>query len=224
LQRAEPHFRTERDLIGVHPRRAPSPADGRQETSATNARPHITPGRPPRAKSTAPIPDALSRQWLTWSSGAAVAVLAFGIALWLTSPVEAPPGVTILANSTVSDATGLMAAVQTAGLRGTSDVKGAIEGLKRTDDQRMTLSGWAVDRTASSPSLTIIAFAAGRHAMTAVTNGQRKDVAQMFGLSDASARSVSFEATLACSPGQNLIVVAVTADRRYSQFRSLTCP
>ena len=151
-------------------------------------------------------------------------VLAFGAALWFTSPVELPPGVAILASATVSDASGLMAAVQTAGLRGTSDVKGEIAALKRIDDARVAITGWAADKTASSPSLTIIAFAGGRHAMTAVTNGPRKDVAQMLGLSEASARHVSFEETVACSPNQNLIVVAVTADRTYSQFRSLTCP
>ena len=117
-----------------------------------------------------------------------------------------------------------MAAVQTAGLRGTSDVKGEIAGLRRIDDTRVAITGWAVDKTASSPSLTIIAFAGGRHAMTAVTSGPRKDVARMLGLPDASARNVSFEAALECSPNQNLIVVAVTADRTYSQFRSLTCP
>ena len=171
-----------------------------------------------------PIPHTAGGRWFTWLSGAAVAALAFGIALWLTSPVETPPGVAILANATVSDTTGLMAAVQTAGLRGASDVRGAIEGLKRIDDQRVTLTGWAVDRTTSSPLLTIVTFTGGRHAMTAVTNGPRKDVAQMFGLSDAGARNVSFEATLACSPNQNLIVVAVTADHTYSQFRPLTCP
>ena len=135
-----------------------------------------------------------------------------------------PPEVAVLASAPVSDATSLMAAVQTAGLRGTSEVKGAIEGLERVDAERVKLSGWAVDKTASSPSLTIVAFAGGRHAMTAVTSGPRKDVARMFGLSDADARDVSFETTLACGSGQKLIVVAVTADRTYSQFGSLACP
>ena len=223
LQKAEPHFRPERDPIGVHPRRVPRTAD-EQDTCATTVRRQMIPGKPPRASSAPRLPHAFRGLWFTWLSGAVVVVVAFGIALWLTSPVEAPPGVTILANATVSDTTGLMAAVQTAGLRGTSDVKGAIEGLKRIDDQRVMITGWAVDKTASSSSLTIIAFAAGRHAMTAVTSGPRKDIAQMFGLSDASTRYVSFEATLACSPSQNLIVVAVTADRTYSQFRSLICP
>ena len=117
-----------------------------------------------------------------------------------------------------------MAAVQTAGLRGAPDVKGAIEGLKRIDKDRVAIKGWAVDRTASSTQLTIIAFAGGTHVLTATTSGPRKDVAQMFGLSDAPARNLLFEATFTCNPGQNLIVVAVTADNTYSQFRSLACP
>lgn len=117
-----------------------------------------------------------------------------------------------------------MAAVQTAGLRGSPDVKGAIEGLKRIDNQRVTIKGWAVDRTAPSYPLTIIAFAGGAHALTTATIGPRKDVAQMFGLSGAAARNVSFEATFTCGAGQNLVVVAVAPDSTYSQFRSLACP
>ena len=157
-------------------------------------------------------------------SGAFAAALGFAVVLWLTGPATAPPSVAILASATVSDATALMAAIQTAGLRGAPDVKGAIEGLRRIDKDRVTIKGWAVDRTASSSQLTIIAFAGGPHVLTTVTNGSRQEVAQMFGLSDAAARNVSFEATFTCSPGQNLVVVAVTAENSYSQFRSLACP
>lgn len=226
MQRTEPHFGPERDPIGTNPRRAPSAAAaaGGPATPSANARPPIAAERRPRSIRTISKPRALSRAWLPWISGAGAVTSSFAIVLWLTNPVTAPPGVAILANATVSDATGLMAAVQTAGLQGTSDVKGAIEDLKRIDDKRVTIRGWAVDRTASSPSLTIVAFAGGRPASTAVTNGPRKDVAQMFGMSDASARNVSFEATFACGQGQNIVVVAVTADRTYSQFRSLVCP
>ena len=126
----------------------------------------------------------------------------FRYRFWLTSPVVAPRAVAILANATVSDATVLMAAVQTAGLRGSPDVKGAIEGLKRIDNERVTIKGWAVDKTGSSSSLTIIGFAGGPHVLTTVTNGPRKDVAQMFGLSDGAARNVSFEATFTCGAGK----------------------
>jgi hypothetical protein len=227
VQKTEPHFRPERDPINAPPTRqafATTAAVGRPERPAGNVRHQIAPERSSRTTSTIATPRARSWQWLPWISGAAAAILSFAVALWLTSPVAAPPGVAILASTTVSDATSLMAAVQTAGLRGSSDVKGAIEDLKRIDDERVTITGWAVDTTASSPSLTIIAFAGGRHALTATTSGPRKDVAQMFGLSDASARNVSFEATFTCVPSQNLVVVAATADRTYSQFRSLVCP
>jgi len=227
VQKTEPHFRPESDSINARPtRRASSTAAaaGRPETPAGNVRSQIAPGRSPRATGPSSTLHAVSRTWFPWLSGAAAAILGFAVVFWLTGPVEPPPGVAILASATVSDATSLMAAVQTAGLHGSSDVKGAIEGLKRVDDKRVTINGWAVDTTASSLSLTIIAFAGGHHALTTVTNGRRRDVARMFGLSDAGAQNASFEATLACGPGQNLVVVAVTADRTYSQFRSLVCP
>ena len=117
-----------------------------------------------------------------------------------------------------------MAAVQTAGLRGTPDLKGAIEGIRRIDNDRVTIKGWAVDKTASNSWLTIIAFAGGHHVLTTPTSGARKDVAQMFGLTDAAARNVSFEAAIKCAKDEPLMVVAVASDRTYSQFRSLACP
>ena len=217
VQMTGPHFRPELGAMGVHP---PS----REPSSPANIRSRTTFERSPRELTTVPKPHFLTRPWFTWISGAFAAALGFAVVLWLTGPVAAPPAIAILASATVSDATALMAAVQTAGLRGAPDVKGAIEGLKRIDNERVTIKGWALDRTASSPQLTIIGFAGGPHVLTTVTNGPRKDVAQMFGLSDAAARNVSFETTFTCNPGQNLVVVAVTAENTYSQFRSLACP
>jgi hypothetical protein len=189
-----------------------------------SARSQIAAERPPRERRTTPRSNILTRPWFTWISGAAAAVLGFVGVIWLTGPAATPPGVAILTSSTVLDATSLMAAVQTADLRGTPDVKGAIEGIKRIDNARVAIKGWAVDRAASGSPLTIIAFAGGSHVLTKVTDGLRKDVAQMFGLSDAGANNVSFEATFTCGQGEKLVVVAVTSDRKYSQFRSLACP
>lgn len=117
-----------------------------------------------------------------------------------------------------------MAAVQTAGLRGTQDLKGAIEGIKRIDNERVIIRGWAVDKTAANSWLTIIAFAGGSHVLTTTTNGARQEVAQMFGLADGAAKNVAFEATFKCDKDKTLVVVAVASDRTYSQFRSLACP
>jgi hypothetical protein len=158
--------------------------------------------------------------------GGAVAMSGFIVVLWLTGPATAPltPAITILTNATVSDATSLMAAVQTAGLRGTSDVKGAIEEIKRLDDERVTIKGWVTDATAPGSALTVIAFAGGKHVLTTATNGARVDLARVFGLSEAGVTNMSFQGAFACRTGEKIIVVAVTSSRAYSQFRSLACP
>jgi hypothetical protein len=223
VQETGPQFRPERGPTGVHRiRRAPSPTAA--DTLAPNVRPQIAPERQTRDKRSSPRPHLLIRPWFTWISGACAAALAFAVVLWLTGPVTPPPGAAILESATVSDATSLMAAVQTAGLRGTPDVKGEIESITRIDNEHVTMKGWAVDKTGSSSRLTIIAFAGGTRVLTTVTNGPRKNIAQMFALSDAGARNVSFAASFTCGPGQNLLVVAVSYDHTYSQFRSLACP
>ena len=189
---------------------------------AANGRSRTTIETPPRGTRATVGLRFLAGPWFTWLSGAAAAVLAFAIAFWLTSPATAPPGLAVLAGANVSDAAGLMAAVQTAGLRGAPEVKGAVEGLKRIDNEHVTIKGWAVDKAAPGSPLTIIAFAGGSHVLTTVTRGPRSDVAPM--LSNGTARYVSFEASFGCGRGQNLVVVAVTPDSTYSQFRSLVCP
>jgi len=116
-----------------------------------------------------------------------------------------------------------MAAVQTAGLRGAPELKGAIEEIKRLDRERVMIRGWALDTTDSGSALTVIAFAGGAHALTITTGGSRMDVAQMLGLSNAGAAKASFTGTLACKQHEPIVIVAIASDRRYSQFRSLVC-
>jgi hypothetical protein len=168
----------------------------------------------------------LSGGWLTWIAAALIAAAGFFVVLWLTEPATRPAarGVAILAHAAVSDATTLMAAVQTAGLHGTPSVKGAIEEIKRIDDDRVAIKGWVVDAAASGSSLTVLAYAGGMLVLSAMTSGPRQDVAQMFGLSDAGAANVAFQGTFRCAPGQKLIIVAVAPDSTYGQFRTLACP
>jgi hypothetical protein len=167
-----------------------------------------------------------TRQWITWTIGGCAAISGFIAVLWLTDPAPAPhtPAIMILTNAAVADSASLMAAVQTAGLRGTPDVKGSIEEITRLDNGRVSIKGWVTDTTAPGSPLTVIAFAGGNHALTTVTNGARADVAKMLGLADASAANMSFQGAFACRPGQNIIVIAVTSGTAYSQFRSLACP
>ena len=230
MQKREPQFRTDRDLMqsSHRPPRISSRAaalagpDTRAVEGASQMA--VENSRPPRKKSARRTVGI--RRWVTWTMGGAVAMSGFIVVLWLTGPATAPltPAITILTNATVSDATSLMAAVQTAGLRGTSDVKGAIEEIKRLDDERVTIKGWVTDATAPGSALTVIAFAGGKHVLTTATNGARVDLARVFGLSEAGVTNMSFQGAFACRTGEKIIVVAVTSSRAYSQFRSLACP
>lgn len=179
-----------------------------------------------RSRKSTPRSYGRIRRWITWAIGACAAALSFVAVLWLTGPVTAPPapGIMVLTNATVSNATSLMAAVQTAGLRGTLDVKGAIEEIRRLDNDRVTIKGWAMDTSVPGPPVTIVAFAGGRHVLTTATNGTRADLARMLGLADATQANMSFQGTFACRAGEKVIVIAVTPGAAYSQFRSLDCP
>jgi hypothetical protein len=163
--------------------------------------------------------------WMTWTIGGCAAVLGFVAVLWLTGPVTPPntPAIMILTNAAISDASSLMEAVQTAGLRGTPDVKGAVDEIKRLEE-RVIIKGWVTDAATSGSVLTIVAFAGGNHVLTTVTNGARADIAKMLGLADASAANMSFQGAFSCRAGEKIIVVAVTPRAAYSQFRSLVCP
>jgi hypothetical protein len=196
------------------------------EKRAASGSSQVTLKRARRQRKNAPSYSRI-RRWITWTIGGCAAVLGFITVLWLTGPVTAPhtPAITSLTNAAVSDATSLMAAVQTAGLRGTSDVKGAIEEIKRLDNDRVNIKGWVTDTTASGSALTVVAFAGGHHVLTTVTNGARSDIAKMLGLADTSAANISFQGAFACGAGEKIIVIAVTSGgTAYSQFRSLACP
>jgi len=150
--------------------------------------------------------------------------LGFIAVLWFTNPVTTPltSAIRILTSAAVSDAASLMVAVQTAGLRGNPDVKGAIEEIKRLDTERVSLKGWVTDAAASGASLTVVAFAGGTHVLTTVTSGTHAVLGRIFGVPEAA--NMSFQGVFACTAGDKIVVIAVTSARTYSQFRSLVCP
>ncbi len=192
----------------------------RRDSHPDRARPPINmPSRRSRATS---APAHLTGPALTWIAAAVAAPLAFAIAMWLTKPRPAP-WVAAFVNATVSDPTSLMTAVQTAGLRGTPDVRGAIEEIRRLDSERVTIRGWTTDATSPGSPLTVVAFAGSAHRLTPA-NDTITDIAHLVGLSGGDSAITSFHGTLACTRGEKLVVVALTYDRRYSQFRSLVCP
>jgi hypothetical protein len=230
LPNREPHFLTRRESQRGSYRRSPTslqPATlAGTDVPPTSGATQAALKKPQRPRKNTASSYRRIRQGITWAIGGCVAALSFVAVLWLTGPIPAPlaPGIMILTNAAVSDATSLMAAVRTAGLRGTEDVKGAIEEIRRLDNDRVAIKGWATDTTASGSALTVVAFAGGRHVLTTVTNGARVDIAKMLGLADASQANMAFQGAFGCRAGEKVIVVAVTSGAAYSQFRSLACP
>ncbi len=161
----------------------------------------------------------------TWLCGGAILALSFWATVRLTGPVKPPnPGIAVLAASVVSDPKTLMAAVKAAGFKG-ANVRGAIDEIKRLDNDRVTVRGWAAETSNANTPLTVMMFVDGRHRLTLETSGAHPNSIQALGLVDvASATNVSVEGTLMCSRGQKLIVVALTDSNTYGYIGPRFCP
>jgi hypothetical protein len=146
------------------------------------------------------------------------------LALWVTEPAPPLRAISIMTNSTVSDSASLMAAVQTAGLRGTSDVVGAIDELRRVDDGQVTLTGWVADAASGGSPLTVMVFTDGRNVLTTPTSGGRDDVARLRGLGGRAAANTAFQGNVRCSRGHRVMVIAITPRNTYGHFGSRICP
>jgi hypothetical protein len=221
MQRTEPHFQSDSRSNGIaRPTTDPSPEAATRPPAGVRAQAASSSSLRAGNASNLPVRPASP---IAWVAALAAAPLAFVAALWLMSPRAPAVGIAALTKATVSDATTLMAAVQDAGLRGTSDIRGAIDEIKRLDGAHVTVRGWASDVRPSGSPLTVIAFAEQAYVLTATSDASTY-LSHLVGLSDAAQSSTSFQGTLACSHDKTVVVVAVTSDGRYSQFRSLRCP
>jgi hypothetical protein len=163
--------------------------------------------------------------WFIWTAGGVLGVVGFFAVLWFTEPAQPqPPGVAMLANMAVSDAATLAAALQSAGLRGSADIRGGVDRIKRLDDSRVLVKGWVVDLAAKASQLTIMAFSGGRNVLTTTAGGAHLGFGRALGLSEAAATNPSFHASLPCDHGRPLIIIAVAPDNMYAQLGSLMCP
>ncbi len=164
--------------------------------------------------------------WLIWIAGGLSLVLSFVITLQLTKPADPPsPAVAALASSFVSNSRTMMAAVKAAGLKGSPNVKGAIDEIEKLGGDRVLVKGWAAEIGNGGAPLGVVVFVDGASRLTTQTRGARADVVHAVGISDAAtAVNVSFQGSLTCRRGQKLFVVAVTDGGAYGYFRPRVCP
>jgi hypothetical protein len=164
--------------------------------------------------------------WLIGIAGGLSLVLSFFITLELTKPsAPSSPAVAALASSFVSDGRTMMSAVKAAGLKGSQNVKGAIDEIEKLGGNRVWVKGWAAEIGNAGAPLGVVVFVDGASRLTTQTKGARLDVVQALGISDAAtAANVSFQGSLTCRRGQKLFVVAVTDGGAYGYFSPRACP
>jgi hypothetical protein len=177
----------------------------------------------PRGHASAP---RRGRSWPTWIAGALALLLSFLVTLWLTKPAKPPsPAVKSMTRSLVSDWRTLITAIKAAGLKGSPNVKGAIDEIARLDDGRVSIAGWAGEVGNGGAPLDVLVFVDGENGLTTRTEGRNAGATGGLGLSDAAtAQNVSFHGTVACGRGQKLMVVAIAGSGSYGYFNPQVCP
>ena len=166
------------------------------------------------------------RRWLPLVAGAFSLAASFFTTLYLIEPhLTITPAVAALMQARVSSTDSLMTAIKAARLKGSTNVKGMIDEVKRLDDSQVEISGWAAEIGNSAAPLTVLAFVDGKVALATRTSGRHPDVVSVLGASDApEAANVSFRGTARCAHGQKLIIIAVTDGNSYGHFGTRDCP
>jgi hypothetical protein len=179
-------------------------------------------GRVHPAQSTS---GASTGRWRVCVAGGLAFVTSFIVVMQLTKPPEpANAAIISLARSSVSDFSTLMAAVKAAGLRGSPDMTGRIDEMRRRSADDVALRGWAAQLGGNGSPITVMVFVEGRNQLTMETKGRRPDVTDALAPSGNAVANVAFEGDLACSRGEKVIVVAVAQSGLYTHFGSHLCP
>jgi hypothetical protein len=172
-----------------------------------------------------PPPPARRRRWPILVGGALCGVLSFAVTLQMIKPKPPSTAAAALARAFVSDSHSLIAAIRAAGLKGSPNVRGAIDALTALGKDRVSVTGWAGEVGNGGAPLEVLVFVDGENKLTLQTQGKHADVTGALGLSDAgNAHNVSFQGSLGCARGQKLIVVAVAESGDYGYFSPRICP
>ena len=172
-----------------------------------------------------PPPPARRRWWPTLVGGALCGALSFVITLQLIRPKPPSMAAAALARAAVFDSRSLIAAIRAAGLKGSQNVRGAIDAITALGNDRVAVTGWAGEVGNGGAPLDVLVFVDGENKLTLQTQGGHADVTGALGLSDAAtAHNVSFQGSLGCARGQKLIVVAVAESGDYGYFSPRVCP
>lgn len=151
----------------------------------------------------------------------------FFITLWLTEPgVRTAPdnrsGAERLADYAISNSSDLVKSAYDADLIPSRRLSGHVDAIRRVDEQKVDLAGWATDREGTA--LEVLIFVAGRLVATTHTAGERPDVTAALRLGFGAQTNVAVTANFTCRRGDQPVVVVLGNEKQYMQLQSAPCP
>jgi hypothetical protein len=193
------------------------------EFSLTQRRIHATVSHPDVARGGHPV----LRRAACVAFLSAVLFGSFFITLWLTEPQvpDAPANrspAEFLAAYPISDGSNLAKSAHEAGLIPSQRLSGHVDVIRRIDDQKVDLGGWATD--GQGTALEVLVFVAGHLVETTRTAGERPDVAAALRLGFGANKNLAFPANFTCRKGDQPIVVVLGKDKDYMHLQSAPCP
>jgi hypothetical protein len=147
--------------------------------------------------------------------------------LWLTEPrlSNAPANrapAERLAAYPISDGSDLAKSAHEAGLVTSQRLDGHVDVIRRTDEQKVDLLGWAADDRGTA--LELLIFVSGRLVATTHTAGDRPDVTAALRLGFGANKNLAFSANFTCRKGDQPVVVVLGKARDYIDLQSARCP
>jgi hypothetical protein len=150
----------------------------------------------------------------------------FFITLWLTEPQPNAPDnrshAERLAAYAISNGSELAKSAYEADLIPSQRLDGRVNVIRRLDEQKVDLAGWAAD--GNGTALEALVFVAGHLVATTHTAGERPDITAALRLGFGARTNVALYANFICRKGEQPVVVILGNGKEYLHLRSAPCP
>ena len=149
------------------------------------------------------------------------------ITLWLTEPQvrNAPDNrspAELLAAYPISDDSDLAQLAHEAGLITSHRLFGHGDVIRRIDEQKVELLGWAAD--GQGTALEVLVFVAGHLVAMTHTAGERPEVTAALRLGFGADKNLAFSANFTCRKGDQPVVVVLGKEKDYLDLQPSRCP
>jgi hypothetical protein len=151
----------------------------------------------------------------------------FFVTLWLTEPQvpNTPDNRSFaerLAAHPISNGSDLAKSAYEADLIPSRRLDGRVDAMRRIDEQKVDLAGWAAD--GNGTPLEVLVFVAGHLVATTHTAGERPDVTAALRLGFGAQTNVALYANFTCRRGEQPVVAVLGNEKEYLHLQSAPCP